>query len=104
GLGKGELYKYHIRTRLRGAAAVKADPYGFAMEKPPNTASVVWEPGRRRWRDAEWMAARKARQALDAPISIYEVHLGSWRRIAAEGDRWLTYRELADELVPYAKE
>jgi 1,4-alpha-glucan branching enzyme len=104
GLAQGDLYKYEIKSRFVGFLGVKADPFGFAMELRPSTASVVWDLERYQWQDAEWMAARQRRQAFDAPMATYEVHLGSWRREAAEGNRWLTYRELADQLVPYAKD
>jgi 1,4-alpha-glucan branching enzyme len=105
GLGPGVMYKYYLRTRFGGGqAAVKADPYGFRMEVRPNTASIVHDLRRYRWRDAEWMEERARRQGPDAPINVYEVHLGSWRRRAEDGDRWLTYRELAAELVPYARD
>ncbi len=103
GLGNGELYKYEVKGSA-GFLAVKSDPYGFAMELRPGTASMVWDLARYAWNDAEWLASRPKRQALDAPIAIYEVHLGSWQRVAAEGNRWLTYRELADQLVPYARD
>jgi 1,4-alpha-glucan branching enzyme len=102
GLGAGALYKYEIKTPYRGYMAVKADPYGFAMEVRPGTASVVWDLDQYTWSDGDWMANRQARQGLEAPVAIYEVHLGSWQRAAAEGNRWLTYRELADQLVAYA--
>jgi len=106
GLAEGELYKFEIKTRYQGYVAVKADPYAFAAEQRPNTASVVWDLQHYEWHDQEWMGARRQRQALDAPISIYEVHLGSWKRTPHPdlGLRWLSYRELADELVPYAKD
>jgi 1,4-alpha-glucan branching enzyme len=100
GVAPGALYKFHIRSRVGGAVTIKADPYGFFMEQRPETASVVYDLGHRAWGDAEWMASRHERQRLDRPMSIYEVHAGSWRR-GAEG-RWLTWRELADTLVPYA--
>ncbi len=100
GLHVGDLYKYEIRTPRAGALAVKSDPYGFAMELRPGTASVVWDLDNYEWNDAGWLAARQQRQALAAPMAVYEVHLGSWRR--GEANRWLTYRELADQLVPYA--
>jgi 1,4-alpha-glucan branching enzyme len=102
GLGAGEMYKYEIKTRYHGYVAVKADPFGFAAEVRPNTASVVADIHHFDWRDQEWMANRRARQSLASPVSIYEVHLGSWRR--AEDYRSLTYSELAETLVPYAKE
>ncbi len=106
GLTQGTLYKYDIKTRYKGYVAVKADPYGFASELRPKTASIVWDLGQYRWQDADWMAERHNRQRLDGPMSIYEVHLGSWKRAADPelGRRWLTYRELAETLVPYAKE
>ncbi|MEK7325212.1 MAG: alpha-amylase family glycosyl hydrolase, partial [Chloroflexota bacterium] len=104
GLGAGELYKYEIKSRHRGYLVTKADPFGFASEMRPNTASAVCDIHHFDWRDDEWMTNRKDRQSLHAsrPISVYEVHLGSWRR--GEENRYLTYRELAETLVPYAKE
>ena len=104
-LAQGELYKYEIKTR-RGYMAVKADPFGFSTEMRPNSASVVWDLDRYEWADSDWMHTRKERQKFEAPISIYEVHLGSWRKAPHKdlGHRWLTYRELAEELVPYVKE
>jgi len=104
GLGEGELYKYEIKSLLAGYLGIKADPYGFAMELRPGTASIVWDLSRYQWQDAAWLANRTRRQAFEAPIAIYEVHLGSWQRVAAEGNRWLTYRELADRLIPYARD
>ena len=106
GLQQCELYKYEIKTRYMGYMAVKSDPFAFAAEMRPNTASVVWDLDRYQWRDQHWMRERRARQSLDAPMAIYEAHLGSWKRIPDEklGPRWMTYRELADELVPYAKQ
>jgi 1,4-alpha-glucan branching enzyme len=100
GVGRGTIYKYHLRSRS-GYEVDKADPYGFRQEVPPRTGSVVWdlEYG---WGDAAWMRARAGRSALDRPISIYEVHLGSWRRVPEEGDRSLTYRELAPLLADHA--
>ncbi len=103
GLGKGAIYKYHILTRS-GAASVKADPFGFAMEKRPRTASIVWGLRRYRWRDAKWMESRLEAQSTDRPLSIYEVHPGSWRRGGKGEDGWLTYRELAERLIPYVAE
>jgi 1,4-alpha-glucan branching enzyme len=104
GLEPGALYKYHVVTRLGGAAVDKADPFGFFMERRPGTASIVWEDGSYRWGDAAWMEARPRRQALDGPISIYEVHPGSWRRKAEGEEGWLTWRELAATLVPYVRD
>jgi 1,4-alpha-glucan branching enzyme len=106
GLAQGDLYKYEIKTPYEGYTAIKSDPFGFMSELRPKTASIVWDLDRYRWNDAEWMAARKEHQRLDGPISIYEVHLGSWQKAPHKDlvQRWLTYRELAEELVPYAKE
>ncbi len=103
-LRDGEKYKFEIRTRS-GALLKKTDPFGFAFEVPPQSAAVVRDIAGYRWRDAEWIAARRARRGgLDQPMSIYEVHLGSWARVPEEGNRFLSYRELAYRLVPYAKE
>jgi 1,4-alpha-glucan branching enzyme len=102
GLGEGEVYKYEIKSNLSGSLGLKADPYAFYSELRPKTASVVHNINGYAWHDQEWMATRSRRQALDAPISIYEVHLGSWRRVPEEMNRMLTYRELADQLVDYA--
>ena len=102
GVRAGDLYKFHIRTRVHEANSVRADPIGFRMEQRPNTASVVWDIRKPfAWRDQDWMADRGTRQAPQAPLAIYEVHLGSWRR-HADGS-WLGYRELARTLVPYVK-
>jgi 1,4-alpha-glucan branching enzyme len=100
-LGSGSLYKYHIQSKYRGYQVDKADPYGFAAEIRPQTASRVWDLADYTWGDREWMANRAKQNALDSPISIYEVHLGSWRRVPDEGNRWLTYRELAVQLAEY---
>ena len=102
GLVEGEVYKYEIKSNPSGSIGLKADPYAFYSELRPKTASVVHNINGYAWHDQEWMATRSRRQALDAPISIYEVHLGSWRRVPEEMNRMLTYRELADQLVDYA--
>ena len=104
GLAQGELYKYEIKSRFAESLGVKSDPYGFAMEVRPNTGSIVWDLSRYEWHDQVWIKARPKHQALEAPLSVYEVHLGSWQRLGPEGNRWLTYRELADRLVPYARD
>ena len=106
GLVQGDLYKYEIKTRYQGYIGIKSDPFGFLAELRPKTASVVWDLDRYQWNDAEWMATRKEHQRLDAPLCIYEVHLGSWQKAPDQdwGQRWLTYRELAETLVPYVKE
>ncbi|HTS21226.1 MAG TPA: 1,4-alpha-glucan branching protein GlgB [Casimicrobiaceae bacterium] len=98
GVAPGSRYKYHVASRYRGYRADKGDPFAFAWEAPPQTASRVWSLNYR-WGDAEWMASRGARNALDAPLSIYEMHAGSWRR--RDGSAFLTYRELAAELPAY---
>jgi len=103
GVGPGALYKYFIASRYNGYTVYKADPYAFQAEPPPGTASVVCELGGYEWHDAAWLAARAERQAYRRPVAIYEVHAGSWRRVPEEGNRPLTYRELAHQLVPYAR-
>jgi 1,4-alpha-glucan branching enzyme len=100
GVGEGALYKLHVRSKLRGYEVAKADPFAQRHEAPPGTASVVWTP-EHRWSDQAWMQSRAARSAPDAPMSIYEVHLGSWRRVPEDGNRSLSYREIAPLLVDY---
>jgi 1,4-alpha-glucan branching enzyme len=101
-VGNGTLYKYHIVSRDSGYSIDKADPFGVFCEVAPKTASIVWDLDYG-WGDQQWMAGRASRNAIDAPMSIYEVHLGSWRRVAAEGNRSLSYRELAVELADHVK-
>ncbi len=101
GAKDGHLYKFEIASDSGAHVTQRADPYAFAGERAPGTASVVTAPGRHRWTDGKWMKGRDARHAPDAPLSFYEVHLGSWRRKPEEGHRLLTYRELADDLVDY---
>jgi 1,4-alpha-glucan branching enzyme len=98
------LYKYEILGRHNGALLVKADPYAYAGELRPRTASIVRDLSRYVWHDHDWMTARAHWNPLAAPLAIYEVHLGSWMRVPEEGDRWLTYQELAQKLIPYAKD
>ena len=100
GIGKGTLYKYFVRSRFSGYRADKADPFSFFNEIPPKTASIVWDLDYS-WGDHDWMAQRRARNALDKPMSTYEMHLGSWRRVPEEGNRSLSYREIAPLLVDY---
>jgi 1,4-alpha-glucan branching enzyme len=100
GVPPGTVYKFHIRSRHNGYQVDKADPFAFHTETPPLTGSVVHDLAYT-WRDRDWMAARSARQSLDSPMSIYEVHLGSWMR--EDGDRMLGYRELAPRLVEYLR-
>ncbi len=101
GIAQGTLYKYHIRRRDGGYQVDKADPFGVFHEVAPKTASIVWDLDYE-WGDGEWMSGRAARNRLKAPMSIYEVHLGAWRRVAAEENRSLSYRELAPELADHA--
>ena len=100
-IGADTLYKYHITSRYHGYQVDKADPYGFAAEIRPQTASRVCDLESYSWGDANWMTNRATRNSLDSPISIYEVHLGSWKRVPEEGNRWLTYRELGERLAEY---
>ena len=101
-VGKGNVYKYKIHSNNNNYVSEKADPYARRCEHPPKTASVVWEDSYE-WEDKSWMHTRKKNNALDAPYSVYEVHLGSWRKKGKE-NRSLSYFELADELVTYVKE
>lgn len=103
GLGNGTLYKYHITSRYHGYMVQKGDPFAFFWEHPPKTASVVWDLSYE-WNDWEWMQHRHNNNSLHAPMSIYEVHLGSWRRVPEEGNRFLNYREMGHYLAQYAKE
>lgn len=99
GVKRGQAYKYRIVSRHGGYRVDKADPFGLYAEVPPATASRAWTLDYE-WHDAPWMAARQAKNAVDAPIAIYEVHLGSWRR--SEGNRLPTYSEIAFPLAEYA--
>jgi 1,4-alpha-glucan branching enzyme len=104
GVAAGARYKYEIFPRGTDVALQKADPYGFFFEVTPATASVVWNIDRYLWRDDDWMRGRAERNSwLDRPAAIYEVHLGSWQRVSHDGNRSLTYRELADRLIPYVR-
>lgn len=100
---KGTIYKYHIRSKQNDYSADKGDPFALRWETPPGTGSVVWDL-EYAWNDDEWMRARHRANALDAPISIYEVHFGSWRRVPEEDNRSLSYREMAHYLPAYVKE
>jgi 1,4-alpha-glucan branching enzyme len=103
-LPDGERYKFEIGTK-DGGVLKKSDPFATALEPPPATASIVRDVSGYQWNDQDWMEQRRRANAwLDRPMSIYEVHLGSWARVPGEGDRWLTYRELAARLVPYVKD
>jgi 1,4-alpha-glucan branching enzyme len=105
GLGEGERYKFEVRSRATRGIVSKADPYAFFFEVPPRSASIVRRLDRYAWRDDGWMRERAAAGGwLQRPMAVYEVHLGSWARVPDEHDRYLTYRELAERLVPYVKE
>ncbi len=103
GVGPGNRYKYHVVSRSGGYAADKADPFAFHAEVSPQTASIVWNL-EYQWMDGEWMESRHGRNALGAPMAIYEVHLGSWRRGGKAGEQLLGYRELAPLLAEYVHE
>jgi 1,4-alpha-glucan branching enzyme len=100
GVGSGMLYKYHIDSNVGRHQVDKADPFAFQSEQPPKTASVIWDLSYD-WGDSNWMNERKNRNSLTGPISIYEVHLGSWMRVPEDNNRWLTYREMAHRLADY---
>ncbi|MBU2574458.1 MAG: 1,4-alpha-glucan branching protein GlgB [Elusimicrobia bacterium] len=102
GVRRGHKYKYHIVSRYAGFRGEKADPFAFASEVPPKTASVVWSLDYE-WGDSRWMKTRGGLNGLKSPVSIYEVHLGSWKRVPEEGNRPLTYREMAPQLAAYVK-
>src|SRR5690606_31046320 len=100
----GTLYKYEIKTREGYLLPHKSDPVGFAAERPPQTASKVVDTRGYTWSDDKWMANRHHQSALDHPISIYEVHLGSWRRSPQNPQEYLSYRELVEQLIPYVQQ
>ncbi len=103
GLGKGSLYKFHIVSKHRKYRVDKGDPLGFCWEISPRTATVIWDLDYQ-WEDGEWMMNRKKHNDLCAPLSVYEVHLGSWRRSSEKSNRFLTYRETVPFLVEYVKD
>jgi len=100
GVGKGGLYKFHIESHHHGHRADKTDPFGILHEKPPRTASVVWDLDYQ-WNDRDWMEKRGAHNSLKAPVSVYECHLGSWMRVSEDHNRPMTYRETAPKLAEY---
>jgi len=102
GLEVGTLYKFAVKQQ-GGRVAEKCDPYGFAAEVPPRTANIVSKLESYDWQDSTWLAERERRNAFDAPMSMYEVHLGSWQRDPNDPDRWLSYREIAPRLVEYCQ-
>lgn len=102
GIGLGSLYKFNIESNVNGYKANRGDPFALFWEEPPKTSPVVWNLDYQ-WNDTDWMKKRKKKNALNAPISIYELHIGSWKRKSEDADRWLSYRELAPELAEYIK-
>src|SRR4029078_4989895 len=94
-IGLGTAYKFAITSQYGDYRVDKADPFGFAAEMRPRTASRVWDLSGFDWADEDWLAHRRQAKVLESPMSIYEVHLGSWRRVPDEDNRWLSYRELA---------
>lgn len=102
-IGNGEIFKYRIVSGNHGIISEKGDPFALRWEESPRTSSVVWDTWYE-WKDKNWMKNRRDRNSLDSPFSVYEVHLGSWKRDPSEPDRKLNYREIADSLVPYLKE
>ena len=105
GIGNGSLYKYHVVSNQRGYSVDKGDPYAFVWELSHKTgsASVVWDLAHQ-WHDQNWMTNRHRANALDAPMSVYEMHIGSWRRVPEDGNRSLSYREMAEWLPRYLKD
>ncbi|MEW6001607.1 MAG: 1,4-alpha-glucan branching protein GlgB, partial [Nitrospirota bacterium] len=104
GLKEGELYKFEIKSKFKNYISIKADPYAFYFELRPKSASIVYDINKYKWNDNKWIEMRSKKNWFESPLSIYEVHLGSWMRVPEEGNRWLTYRELADKLIKYVKE
>jgi len=103
-LKEGTIYKFEIVGPNGNILPLKADPYAFRSELRPNTGSVVASLDTHHWNDAAWLSERSGKNWFQSPVSIYEVHLGSWRRVPEDHDRWLSYRELGDQLIPYVKE
>ncbi|MCK5259921.1 MAG: hypothetical protein KAJ70_02565, partial [Candidatus Omnitrophica bacterium] len=102
GIGNGNLYKYHICSKYNGYKEEKADPYAFHCECPPQTASIVYD-SQYKWNDGAWFEQRRNADYTKQPMSVYEVHLGSWKRNGHGPEGFLTYREMAEQLVPYVK-
>jgi len=103
-VSRGTLYKYHIESRShRGRSMDKGDPFALYWELPPRTASIVWDL-KPSWDDEEWMRNRSGKNSLDSPWSIYEMHLGSWKRAPEDNNRWMTYRETAADLPDHLGE
>lgn len=104
GVEEGLTYKYHIVSKFHNIIHEKSDPFAFYSEKPSKSASRVWGLDTYKWEDNEWLSERYKVNAHDAPVSVYEMHLGSWKTKVEEDNRYLTYRELAVELVNYLKQ
>ncbi len=104
GLGEGEIYKFEILAKNGKDVFIKSDPYAFYSELRPKSASIVWNINKYQWNDNEWMNKRKEINLLESPVSIYEVHLGSWMRVPEDGNRYLSYREYSEKLVNYVKD
>jgi 1,4-alpha-glucan branching enzyme len=102
-VGQGEIYKYHIISKYNSYKVDKADPFSFYSQVPPKTASIIWKLNYE-WKDEQWMKNRYKTNGLNSPFAIYEVHLGSWRRVPEENNRFLTYQEIANYLADYVKE
>jgi 1,4-alpha-glucan branching enzyme len=103
-LDEGAIYKYEIIGPNGNMVPLKADPYAFRAEVRPHTGSIVADLDKYKWNDADWMTSRARTDWFEKPVSFYEVHLGGWRRVPEESNRWLSYRELADQLIPYVKD
>ncbi len=103
-ISKGAIYKYYIESAKSLYSNEKLDPYGFYFEVRPKSASIVWDIDGYDWNDQEWMEKRIHSNKCNCPVSIYEVHLGSWMRVPEEENRWLSYREIAPKLAEYVKE
>lgn len=104
GVAQSLTYKYHIVSKINEIIHDKSDPFAFFAEKPPKSASRIWSLDGYAWQDEKWMQSRHAVNAYDAPVSVYEMHLGSWKRKVEEENRYLTYRELAVELLTYLQQ
>jgi 1,4-alpha-glucan branching enzyme len=103
GLAEGAIYKYEIRGPSLPLPVLKSDPYAFSSELRPKTGSIVTRLDHHNWNDSYWMEQRGRRDWFTSPISVYEIHPGSWRRVPEDGGRWLSYTELADQLIPYVQ-
>jgi len=103
GVENGTLYKYHVVSRFDGYRVDKSDPFSVFNEIPPKTASIVWDLNYN-WSDQEWMRTRHQRSGLDKPMAVYEMHLGSWKRVPEERHRSLSYREMAPQLAAYLRQ